>query len=179
MPWHPLSLAPPPAPHGAGDGRGLGWSKKEKGPQPSRTTGTEVPTVGGLPCTSYDSTTVRGSQPFSWAHENDPTRQPRPVDQHRSGQRPAVKGGPDGPLAQPLTAGRRPDNPHSGGRRRRKGAAEQRLFRISPCGGKGARSPGGEGRHGLEKVRGPRARGGRLLFRRGARSPAREGGHGR
>lgn len=124
MPWHPLSLAPPPAPHGAGDGRGLGWSKKEKGPQPSRTTGTEVPTVGGLPCTSYDSTTVRGSQPFSWAHENDPTRQPRPVDQHRSGLRLAVKGGPDGPLAQPLTAGRRPDNPHSGGRRRREGAAQ-------------------------------------------------------
>lgn len=121
---HPLSLAPPPAPHGAGDGRGLGWSKKEKGPQPSRTTGTEVPTVGGLPCTSYDSTTVRESQPFSWAHENDPTRQPRPVDQHRSGRRPAVKGGPDGPLAQPLTAGRRPDNPHSGGRRRREGAAQ-------------------------------------------------------
>lgn len=120
---HPLSLAPPRPLMGRGR-EGLGWSKKEKGPQPSRTTGTEVPTVGGLPCTSYDSTTVRGSQPFSWAHENDPTRQPRPVDQHRSGQRPAVKGGPDGPLAQPLTAGRRPDNPHGGGRRRREGAAQ-------------------------------------------------------
>lgn len=126
----PLPCASP-GPSRGGGREGVGvvfWSfraqKKRKAPSRHGHLGTEVPTVGGLPCTSYDSTTVRGSQPFSWAHENDPTRQPRPVDQHRSGQRPAVKGGPDGPLAQPLTAGRRPDNPHSGGRRRRKGAAQ-------------------------------------------------------
>lgn len=27
---YPVSLALPPAPHGAGDGRGLGWSKKKE-----------------------------------------------------------------------------------------------------------------------------------------------------
>lgn len=109
---------------GRGTGGGWGGQKKRKAPSRHGHLGTEVPTAGGLPCTSYDSTTVRECQSFSWAHENDPTRQPRPVDQHRSGRRLAVKGGPDGPLAKPLTAGRRPDNPHSGGRRRREGAAQ-------------------------------------------------------
>lgn len=120
---HPLSLAPPRPLMGRGR-EGLGWSKKRKAPNRLGLEGTEVPAVGSLPCSTYSSTTVRECQPFSWAHENDPTRQPRPVDQHRSGRRPAVKGGPDGPLAKPLTAGRRADNPHSGGRRRREGAAQ-------------------------------------------------------
>ena len=68
---HPLSLAPPRPLMGRGR-EGLGWSKKEKGPQPSRTTGTEVPTVGGLPCRSHNSTAVLVCQA-------ETTRLPPPV----------------------------------------------------------------------------------------------------